>query len=75
MYSNASKARNVPVGSHVLNETSNRVALGGLCLLHEAFDLESAQFHEPHRQVLTTPGHSFDLVLISLEAYTLASPT
>jgi len=62
--SDTSKARNVPVGSHVLNEASNRVAFGGLCLLHEAFDLESAQSMETSTRTHNTgtllrPGTDF----------------
>ena len=30
-----------PVSAHILNESSNRVALGALCLFDKAFDLET----------------------------------
>jgi len=31
----------IPVSGHILNESSNRVALGALCLFDKAFDLEA----------------------------------
>jgi len=60
----SSKARHIPVSSHVLNEASNRIAFGGLCLLHEAFDLESAQSMETSTSTHNTgtllrPGTDF----------------
>jgi hypothetical protein len=31
---------NIPISAHVLNESSNRVAFGALCLFNKAFDLD-----------------------------------
>jgi hypothetical protein len=67
--------QDIPIGTHVLNKPSHAIGLCALGLLHQGFDLVISACPQVCAGRLTTPGRSLDLVLISLDAYTLASPT
>lgn len=67
-----------PVACHVLNKAGDCATSSSLSLLHQALDLSRVSIWSGRyrrARVLTTPGRSCDLSLISFDANTLASPT